>query len=255
MSAKTLDDMVIRWEKEFDAYLGDIARRMADGTICDADAFPLVSLERTVMLYDLMMAGSIESIGRWACTETDFSEADALAHLVQRLHRATGKPAAKIRDALDWARKGGSLTFRRTNGEGAMALDRSAVITVDRIASLIAEVAACQKPYVDRICTGCPDPCCRRVHYLFTKIDLLFIQLAGKKRRWAVRDLFEHRLLVSRIRRVHARSGVPAHDLPPVYLPGPGRGNDAAGCPPAAGVERKIQADSEPAAPADGGMQ
>ena len=65
-----------------------------------------------------------------------------------------------------------------------MAVDGSLVATIGRITGLINEAADRQRPYVEKICTACPSPCCTRVHYLYTEADLHFLKLAGEKRRW-----------------------------------------------------------------------
>ena len=70
-----------------------------------------------------------------------------------------------------------------------MAQANSIHDTVDRIAALIEEVAADQKWYVERVCRRCSAPCCLRVHYLYSDLDLTFLRLSGKKRRWS-RDAF-----------------------------------------------------------------
>ena len=56
--------------------------------------------------------------------------------------------------------------------------------TVDRIESLITEVAQLQRPYVTRVCLRCAKPCCTRVHYLFTEKDILYLKLSGRGQRW-----------------------------------------------------------------------
>ncbi len=56
--------------------------------------------------------------------------------------------------------------------------------TVDRIGSLISEAAELQRPYVDRVCARCKEPCCARVHYLFAEKDILYLKLSGGKQEW-----------------------------------------------------------------------
>jgi hypothetical protein len=56
--------------------------------------------------------------------------------------------------------------------------------TVEKIGRLLSEVAAMQRPHVARICSQCEDPCCNRVHYLFTEKDTLWLTLSGQKRKW-----------------------------------------------------------------------
>ncbi len=60
-----LNDIVIRWEEDFNRYLGTIAERMASGDASDEEAWPLVNLERTVTMYDMMMATALENSGVW----------------------------------------------------------------------------------------------------------------------------------------------------------------------------------------------
>jgi hypothetical protein len=56
--------------------------------------------------------------------------------------------------------------------------------TVGRIRSLITQGAELQRPYVERVCANCKDPCCTRVHYLFTEKDILYLRLSGLKQVW-----------------------------------------------------------------------
>lgn len=56
--------------------------------------------------------------------------------------------------------------------------------TVNKIEGLLSEVVELQRGYVERVCSRCQAPCCRRVHYLFTEKDILFLRLSGRKRKW-----------------------------------------------------------------------
>ncbi|MBW2345380.1 MAG: hypothetical protein JRF53_15530, partial [Deltaproteobacteria bacterium] len=56
--------------------------------------------------------------------------------------------------------------------------------TVNKIESLLSEIIALQKNYVERICAECEAPCCSRVSYLFSEKDILFLKLSGRERRW-----------------------------------------------------------------------
>ena len=56
--------------------------------------------------------------------------------------------------------------------------------TVNKIEGLLSEVVELQRGYVERVCSRCEAPCCRRVHYLFTEKDILFLRLSGRKRKW-----------------------------------------------------------------------
>jgi hypothetical protein len=56
--------------------------------------------------------------------------------------------------------------------------------TVEKIENLISEVSELQRVYVDDLCSGCEDPCCKRVHYLFNEKDILFLKLSRRKQKW-----------------------------------------------------------------------
>jgi hypothetical protein len=53
-------------------------------------------------------------------------------------------------------------------------------IVID-IESAISEVAGLQKDYVSMVCSRCLQPCCRRVGYIYSDKDILFLKLSGKK--------------------------------------------------------------------------
>jgi len=55
--------------------------------------------------------------------------------------------------------------------------------TVNKVENLVSEVVALQKAYVEQLCPGCGLPCCKKVHYLFSEEDILFLYLSGRKRR------------------------------------------------------------------------
>lgn len=56
--------------------------------------------------------------------------------------------------------------------------------TAKKLETLIFEVVALQKDYVEAVCTRCKSPCCERVGYLFGEKDILFLKLTGRKKRW-----------------------------------------------------------------------
>jgi len=117
VTAKMLDDIVIRWEQRYDRYLGDIADRMAKGKISDEEAWPLVCLERTVTIYDLMMDRVIEKKGFWRDPENNVAGSQTLDMLTDRVREVTGKSRDKIFDALAWAVEQENLECHRENGQ------------------------------------------------------------------------------------------------------------------------------------------
>lgn len=56
--------------------------------------------------------------------------------------------------------------------------------TAKNLETLIFEVVALQKDYVEAICAHCKSPCCKRVGYLFGEKDILFLKLTGRTERW-----------------------------------------------------------------------
>ena len=59
--AARLDEIAGGWKERFDAYLGDIQRRMGTGEASTDEADTIINLERTILLYDLMMGELLET--------------------------------------------------------------------------------------------------------------------------------------------------------------------------------------------------
>jgi len=110
VTAARLDDIVIRWKARYDAYLGDIERRLEKGDISSEEAAPLINLERTVLLYDLMMEGLLESQCNGEHEALNGAVAsDRLERLIDTVQKRLGTPAEKTRDALTWAMEQGHI--------------------------------------------------------------------------------------------------------------------------------------------------
>jgi radical SAM superfamily enzyme YgiQ (UPF0313 family) len=60
---RTLDDIVVKWEAEYDEYLSDIQGRMAKKEATKDEIWEIENLERIVLVYDLMMKRVIEENG------------------------------------------------------------------------------------------------------------------------------------------------------------------------------------------------
>lgn len=115
VSRSVLDDIVIRWEEDFNRYLGTIAERMASGEASAEEAWPLVNLERTVMIYDMMMAGALEKLETWPIDmNANMCETDALldnltTHVTPFLSEKTD--SRKLRSTLAYALEHGHLAY------------------------------------------------------------------------------------------------------------------------------------------------
>ncbi|MEE4609333.1 MAG: radical SAM protein [Desulfobacteraceae bacterium] len=104
--AARLDEIAGGWKERFDAYLGDIQRRMATGTASADEADTIVNLERTVLLYDLMMGELLETDPGDA-TESD--SAAALGALSRRLAARCRHDAPTLHAALTFTQTQGNL--------------------------------------------------------------------------------------------------------------------------------------------------
>jgi anaerobic magnesium-protoporphyrin IX monomethyl ester cyclase len=57
VSLEMFDEFIIGWEKIYDEHLEEIGRRMKTGEASEEEASQIINLERTVLVYDRMMAG------------------------------------------------------------------------------------------------------------------------------------------------------------------------------------------------------
>jgi radical SAM superfamily enzyme YgiQ (UPF0313 family) len=100
VSRRMLDEVVIAWENKYDQYLQGIKRQMQDGTATPDEVHQLENLERTVVLYDLMMQNSIEENGTWPDNGTQMSKEKNLKRLVDRIIRTRDIDPKKLKTSL-----------------------------------------------------------------------------------------------------------------------------------------------------------
>ena len=112
VSAQAMDEVVETWEREFDAYLGHIKEKMESAQATDEEAWPLVNLERIVLIYDLMMKRFMEERGAWEDSDGD----DPLERLIIAAAGWSGKPMDLVRSALVAAVEHENLRCRRADG-------------------------------------------------------------------------------------------------------------------------------------------
>jgi radical SAM superfamily enzyme YgiQ (UPF0313 family) len=105
----TLDEIVVKWEQEYDDYLADIKARMAKNEATKAEIGELENLERIVLLYDLMMKNIIEQKGFWPHDGRPLSTLDNLKILSDRISYSVDARPKMLFDALDHALKQGNL--------------------------------------------------------------------------------------------------------------------------------------------------
>lgn len=100
VSASRLNELIVDWEQKYNSHLAAIADRMAAGTASPQEAGQLIGLERVVMLYDLMMAGSIERHGCWRQKGRPPEKSEAVEQLTERLAAARRVDREKLADAV-----------------------------------------------------------------------------------------------------------------------------------------------------------
>jgi radical SAM superfamily enzyme YgiQ (UPF0313 family) len=116
VSRSRLNELIIAWEAEYDAHLSNIAEKIAAGRATPDEADQLIGLERTVMIYDLMMGRSIERHGSWRRNGQDPEAEAGVSALAGRLTAAVGADGARLKDALSHAIRQGDLTCTPSEG-------------------------------------------------------------------------------------------------------------------------------------------
>ncbi len=117
VKSDALDKIAIEWEKKFDRWLEKIGRHIKKGTATEDEAAQVINLERTVLIYDLMMGNVIEKKGSYPLDSANDTETDRLNALIKRLplpkENYTRK---KMFDILKYAVDQGSLKYTAAKG-------------------------------------------------------------------------------------------------------------------------------------------
>ena len=116
VTPKMLDEIVIEWKDDFDEWLGEIKRHMETGEATEDEVSLLTNLERTVLIYDLMMGRIIEEKGTWRNNGKPFAGPDVLKTLVDRVTRSTRHRSEDIFSSLASAIEHGNLTYEENHG-------------------------------------------------------------------------------------------------------------------------------------------
>lgn len=111
VSPQVLDDIAIGWKKRFDAWLGDVARRMDINQATTEEAAQLTNLRRTVVTYDTMMGSLLESLGSLPA-ETH----GGLNRLIERLAPRLKHPREYLEDTFTHLADQGFLKNTHQNG-------------------------------------------------------------------------------------------------------------------------------------------
>ncbi len=116
VQSETMDAIVIDGERQFDQWLGDIGRIREEGRATAEEIWPLVRLEHTVVIYDMMMKRLIEEKGDWPAEKSDKADAHPIGKLIRRLSGELDHPQARIRAAIEFAAGKRYLTRNTANG-------------------------------------------------------------------------------------------------------------------------------------------
>lgn len=119
VNKEMLDNIAKEWEENIEKWLGHIQERIKTGEASEEEAFPLVNLERTVLIYDLMMQDILSIYGSWEQENSaSVSMEDALHMLIQRIPDDAIKkhPREKIFAELQVQMSKENLRFQNDNG-------------------------------------------------------------------------------------------------------------------------------------------
>jgi radical SAM superfamily enzyme YgiQ (UPF0313 family) len=112
-----LDDVVVKWEAEYDDYLSDIQVRMAKKDATKDEICEIENLERIVLVYDLMMKGMIEENGSQCYRGSPVTDEALLTLLSKRICQTTDYDTQRMYDTLSNAVWQGNLNHVDKNGQ------------------------------------------------------------------------------------------------------------------------------------------
>ncbi len=100
VKADMMDEIVSQWQSVFDDYLKNLGKKIDAGDATEAEAFPLVSLVRTIIAYDLMMDQTIENLGAFPDPNPPANQEAAVEVLMEKIAGSIEHPPEKIKDTL-----------------------------------------------------------------------------------------------------------------------------------------------------------
>ncbi len=111
-----LDDIVLEWESKFNGWLGYIKKRIESREASEEEAWPLVNLERIVLIYDLMMGRIIEEKGFLDGRTVD-SRSEALGLIAEKMAGSVKYSSDEILSVLNYEVGEGNLKLTDNNGK------------------------------------------------------------------------------------------------------------------------------------------
>ena len=117
VNRRILDDVALDWENKYVQYLGLIRQRMQAGTANADEVNQLENLERTVILYELMMNQTIEEDESGSDADGQINETKNLKMLLGRIMRKRKIDAQQLESALRHAIANGNLVCCNDKGK------------------------------------------------------------------------------------------------------------------------------------------
>ena len=111
-----LDTIARDWETDIEKWLGYIQEQIESGKASEEEAYPLVNLERAMLVYTMMMEDILGKYGVWDQENAaSVPMEEALQKLVRRFPDFINQSKEKISDTLRMQVEKGTLLFRNEN--------------------------------------------------------------------------------------------------------------------------------------------
>ncbi len=104
-----LDKIAIHWESQVTEWLEKIKKGRTDGNAIPEELQQLENLEKTVILYDLMMKTAFEDFGNWPSEGQKFSEEIALKEFAGKVCHLTDYDSDIVYEALYQTKEKGNI--------------------------------------------------------------------------------------------------------------------------------------------------
>jgi radical SAM superfamily enzyme YgiQ (UPF0313 family) len=116
VNRQMLDDIIAKWENEYNVYLEDIKSRLETGQATEDESWEVNNLEHIVLAYDLMMNTVIEKVGTWKAAKNPVSKAEALRTLSKRIKQCVAAKPNLVDNMLERTVQQKNLAFVEQDG-------------------------------------------------------------------------------------------------------------------------------------------
>jgi radical SAM superfamily enzyme YgiQ (UPF0313 family) len=118
VNRRALNAVVVDWENKYNQYLAHINKRIQNGCATADETRQLKSLEKAVMLYELMMKNLIEENGSLSLSDngSKMNAEMGLEVLMDRITRSSDMDPNKLKVTLQQMVENGNLKLNRKDG-------------------------------------------------------------------------------------------------------------------------------------------